>query len=248
MPKAWQLMKFFESVRFYCHHVPLDHTGRTFRDYAELTTDRLTFLVTSCFDIEYDMFDASKPKSPLLVEVKGGYVGTSSVNSIAKVLTEEGQQLLSNINQVVSIDKSSRRPMALPDWWREKYGETGKDVQQLKFHKFERPEGLTAFKVHVTRSDIDGNNHTNWSCYVRFALDGLYHNVKHKLIKIMDDLEKRGLKKMELLYSGESFDDDVLDVYVWPDTEDHTRVYAHIDKLNHFLFQGTFTFHEKPVF
>lgn len=241
-------MKFLESCRFYCHHVPLDDTGRTFRDYAEMTSDRLTFLVTSCFDIELDLYNPTKPKSPLDVKVQGGYVGGSSLNSIATVLTEEGQQLLSNVNQVVSVDKSSRRPLPLPDWWKVKYGEAGKSFSALKFHKYEKPDGVSPFKIHVVRSDIDGNQHTNWSCYVRFALDGLYHNVKHKLIKHFDDVERRGLKRMELLYSGESFDDDVLDVFVWADVDDHNKICVHIEKLSQFLFQGTFTFHENTLY
>lgn len=241
-------MKFMESARFYSHHMPLDESGRTFRDYSELTSDRLTFLVTSLFDIDVDMYDPSKPKSPIDVMIQGGYVGSSSLNSVATVVSATGQPLLKNVNQVVSVEKSTRRPLALPDWWKEKYADFGKNFEALKFHKLEKPSSVTPFKVHVARSDIDGNNHTNWSCYVRFAFDGLWHNVKHKLIKNFEDLERRGVKRMELMYSGESFDDDVLDVFVWTDETEHHKMYVHIEKLNHFLFQGTFTFHEEPIF
>jgi hypothetical protein len=31
---------------------------------------------------------------------------------------------MSNINQVVYIDPSTRKPTPLPDWWKEKYAES----------------------------------------------------------------------------------------------------------------------------
>jgi len=245
MPKPWQLMKFLEYVRFYSHHVPLDDSKRTFRDYAEITSHTLTFLVTSSFDMDAEMYDSSIPKSPLDVKIQGGHVGNSSVNSIATIYTKDGQRLLSNVNQAVFVDKATRRPKAIPDWWKEKYAESAKNYESLKFSKIKRPEGVMPFKIHVVRSDIDANNHVNWTCYVRYALDGLYHNVKHKLINGLDDFEKRGLKRMELLFSGESFDDDVLDVFVWADLEEELRAHVHIEKNSNFLFQGSFKFQEK---
>lgn len=242
------MMKLLESCRFFCHHWPLDDTGRTFRDYAELTSDRLTFLVTSVMDLSLDLYDPSKPKSPLDVKVQGGYVGNTSLNSIATVLTTDGDKLLSNVNHVVSIDKTTRRPSPLPEWWKQKNAKFGENVDALKFSKYEKPSTTQSFKVNVTRSDLDGNNHTNWSCYVRFALDGLYHHVKHGFVTGFLDLEKRGLQRMELLYSGESFDDDALDVFVWNDPEDANQVRTHIEKEGTLLFQGTFKYHAEALY
>ncbi|XP_052818893.1 uncharacterized protein LOC128244839 isoform X2 [Mya arenaria] len=248
LPKPWQMMKLLESCRFFSHHWPLDDTGRTFRDYAEVTSDRLTFLVTSSLDIEKDLYDPAKPKCPLDVVVQGGYIGSTSLNSIATVRTLDGVDLIKNVNQVVSVDKSSRRPLRLPEWWKEKYEESAKKFSALKFDRYAKPATLPSFKVHVTRSDQDGNNHTNWSCYVRFGLDGLYHNVKHGLVQHFNDLEKRGLKRMELLFSGESFDDDILDVYVWNDPDDVNKVRVHVEKEGVFLFQGMFEYFADPLY
>ncbi|KAH3769945.1 hypothetical protein DPMN_171224 [Dreissena polymorpha] len=246
LPKPWQLMKLVESARYMSHHWPMDDTGRTFRDYAELTADRLTFLVTSCFDIRMDLYDLSTPKCPLDVRVQGGFVGSSSLNSSATVITVDGKELLRNINQVVSIDKNTRRPLPLPGWWKEKYQPHGRGFSALKLDKYEKPSSLKPYKVQVARSDIDSNNHTNWSVYVRFALDGLYHNVKHGLVKHFTCLEQRGLSRMELLYSGESFDDDMLNVFVWNDDDNINRVKVHIEKNEVLLFQGSFEYFQEP--
>ncbi|XP_053401603.1 uncharacterized protein LOC123549075 isoform X2 [Mercenaria mercenaria] len=247
-PKPWQLTKMLESARFFSHHWPLDDSGRTFRDYAEVTSDRMTFLITSRMDIEYNLYDPSIPKSPLDIKVQGGYVGTSSLNSKTTVLTKCGQPLLSNINHVVSIDGATRRPKVLPDWWREKYAKSGAKFTSLKFEKYTKPDSVEPFIIHVVRSDLDGNNHTNWTCYVRFALDGIYHNAKHGKLDKFKDIDRRGLQSMELLFSGESFDEDKLEVYVWQEDGDEYKVRVHIEKEKNFIFQGTFSFFEQTLY
>ncbi|XP_060554438.1 uncharacterized protein LOC132715451 isoform X2 [Ruditapes philippinarum] len=248
LPKPWQLMKILESARFFSHHWPLDETGRTFRDYAEVTSDRMTFLITSRMDIDLNLYKPSVPKCPLDIKVQGGYVGSSSLNSIATVQTKCGQQLLSNINQVVSIDRATRRPKALPDWWREKYAKSGEQFSSLKFEKYAKPDSVEPFTIQVVRSDLDGNNHTNWSCYVRYALDGAYHNAKHGKLDSLKDIDKRGLQSMELLFSGESFDDDKLQVYAWQQEGDGDQIRVHIEKDGNFIFQATLRYFEQSLF
>lgn len=241
-------MKLLESARFFSHHWPLDEHGRTFRDYAEVTSDRMTFLVTSRMDIERSLYDTSVPKCPLDIKVQGGYIGSSSVNSIVTVQTEQSQRLLSNVNQVVSIDRVTRRPMPFPDWWKTKYEKSARSYTSLKFEKYLKPDALEPFKIHVVRSDLDAYNHTNWTCYVRFALDGLYHNVKHGKLEMFNDIDRRGLQSMELLYAGESFDDDTLNVFVWGSEEDSYRARVHIEKDENLIFQGTFSFFKETLY
>ncbi|KAL4234958.1 hypothetical protein ACF0H5_006599 [Mactra antiquata] len=240
-------MKLLESARYYCHHWPIDDTGRNFRDYAELTSDRMTFLVTSRMDIDRCIYDLNTPKNPLDVKVQSGYVGNSSLNSIATVQTLDGQRLLSNINQVVSIDRATRRPKQLPDWWREKYSKCGENASPLKFEKCSKPEGLVPFEIKVVRSDQDGNGHTNWSSYVRYSLDCIYHNAKHGRIDNFNDFNQLGLQSMELLHIGECFDDDLLSIYAWNKQQTQSTVCVHVEKDNKVIFQGTYTFYEELI-
>ena len=235
-------MKFLESVRFFAHHWPLDDNDRVFRDYAQLTDDRLTFLVTSRLDIEPAMYNSKIPKSPLDVLVQGGFIGNSSLNSITSVVTSGGQELMSNINQVVSIDRKTRRPLPLPDWWKEKYAVSAKPYQSLKFAKIDKPENIPFYDYKVARSDLDGNNHANWSVYVKFSLDAMYHFSKTGFLASFSDFDSFCISRMELMYSGESFDDDVLKVYSWEDESAPTTAVVHIYKGDNFLFQGKFQF------
>ena len=243
-PKPWHLMKFLESARFFSHHWPLDETGRIFRDYAQLTDDRLTFLVSSNFDIKREMYDAKIPKSPLDVKVRGGFIGGASLNSLAAVFTKDGLELLSNVNQVVSVDKSSRRTLPLPDWWKQKYAESAKLFKPLKFNKVETPQELPFYDYKVARSDLDGNNHANWSVYVKFALDAMYHFSKTGHLVSFSNFDELCLQKMEVMYFGESFDDDVLHVYAWEDNSSPLTIISHIYKGDKHLFQGRFRYFE----
>ena len=235
-------MKFLESARYFCHHWPLDDSGRVFRDYAQLTDDRLTFMVTARVDVTPAMYDAKIPKSPLDVVVQGGFIGNCSLNSLTTVVTSSGQELMSNTNQVVSIDKTSRRPLPLPDWWKEKYAESAKPHQPLKFSKIDKPENIPFYDYKVARSDLDGNNHANWSVYVKFALDAMYHFAKTGFLASFSNFDKFCLTRMDLMYSGESFDDDVLKVFSWEDESTPNTAVVHIYKDDSFLFQGKFTF------
>ena len=235
-------MKFMGSARFYAHHWPLDDTGRVFRDYAALTDDRLTFLVTSVIDIKREMYDFKVPKAPLDIILKGGYIGNSSLNSKTTVLTSTGLELVSNVNQVVSIDTSTRRPLPLPDWWKQKYAESAKSSQPLKFIKIEKPENIPFYDYKVARSDLDSNNHANWSVYAKFAFDAMYHFSKTGHLSSMQNFDQFCVQRMELLYIGESFDDDVLHVHAWEDNSETLTVIAHINKGDNLLFQGKFIF------
>ena len=241
-PKPYQLLKLTESARFFCHHWPLDKSGRTFRDYAQLTSDRLTFLITSKMEITEPMYNVKVPKNPLDITIQGGYVGNTSVTSIAEAFTKDGTKLLSNINQVVFVDTESRRPKQLPNWWKEKYAKSGESHNALKVDKYERPDMIEPYRIHVVRSDLDGNGHTNWSCYVRFSVDAIYNFVKNGKLLNLKDVDKRYLKLMEVMYSGESFDEDVLDVFVWSPDDSPNVAIVHIMKDSKFIFQGRYEY------
>jgi len=170
-------MKSLESVRYYVHHQPLDDTGRTFRDFAQLTDDCLMFLVTAEIEMAKEMFDFNIPKFPLHIAVHGGYVGNTSLNTITRIYNEEDTQLCSNTTHIVMIDKTSRRPKPLPVWWREKYSKLGNSQMHgpLVMKKFQKPDKTGSYQTNVAWSDTDTNLHTNWTSYARFMVDAAHH-------------------------------------------------------------------------
>ena len=242
-PKPWHLLTFLESARYYSQHWPLEISGRVFRDYAQLTDDRLTFMVSTRLDIETTMYDAKIPKAPLDVVVQGGFIGNCSLNTITTVVTKSSKKLMRNITQVVSIDKTSRRPLPLPDWWKNKYAESAKPHKPLKFSTIEKPKNVPFINYRVVRSDLDSNNHANWSVYVKYSLDAMYHFSKTGYLASFSDFDSFSLSRMDLMYSGESFDDNELQVNAWEENEcNHNTVISLILKDNQLLFQGKFKF------
>jgi len=225
-------MQLLESCKYFCGYWELQENGTP------------GFIAASSFDMSPELYDCSKPKSPLDVKLQVGHIGNCSLVNIATLMTTDGEQLVRNLTSFIAVDKDTRRSQPLPDWWKHKYAIMDKDVGLLRFSEYEKPLTAKAFKVYVNRSDQDLNGHTNWSCYVRFALDGLHHHVKHGLVSGFSDLEKRGTKRMELSYSGQSFDGDSLDVFVWKDADDINKVRTHIEKGGKLIFQGTFEFYQ----
>jgi len=225
-------MELLESCKYFCGYWELLENGTP------------GFIVASSFDMSPAMYDCSKPKSPLDAKLQIGHIGSSSFVNIATLMTTDGEQLVRNLISFIIVDTNSGRSQPLPDWWKQKYVTKGEGVGPLRFSTYEKPATAKAFRVYVSRSDQGVYNHTNWSCYVRFALDGLHHHVKHGLVSGFPDLEKRGIKRMELSYSGQSFDGDSLDVFVWNDANDVNKVGTHIEKDGKLIFQGIFEYYQ----
>lgn len=242
-PKIWNMMKLLGAVRFYAYNTPYDETGKTLRDFKQLTDDRFTFMISSELVFSKDIYDHSVPKFPLHGHVQGGYVGTSSLNTHTKIYTENESKLLcSNITQVVSVDKTTRRPKPLPDWWRQKYAEAAKSFSSLKYDKFPRQDGAGLYKCTVAWSDTDAYKHTNWSSYVRFAVDAAHHCAKKGHLPNFDENLQNGVNKAELYYCGESSEDDVIDVYAWEDQDNSKLMFFDFEKNDKSIFQCKFYF------
>ena len=230
------------SGRFFANHYPLDDTGRTFRDYKQLTEDSLTFLVTSELVFTKELYDRQIPKRPVYHTVRGGYIGNSSMNSFTSVSTEDGKLLITNINQVVTVDTTTRRPKPLPQWWKDKYAESAKDKISLKIDKFQKPESCGHYRVTVAWSDTDFNHHTTWSAYVRYVIDGAHKCQREGTLTKFEENLRNGVNKLELQYFGESLEGDGLDVYIWEEMREGYVLRAEIFKEGKSSFQCTVTF------
>lgn len=242
-PKLWQMMKLMGAARGVAYHYPQDDSGRTFRDFARMTSDRMAFMISSEVVFSKDLYDFSIKKAPLRLHVLGGYVGSSSLNTITRMFDSTEEKLLaSNITQVVSIDTETRRPKPLPDWWRDKYAESAKLHVSLKFDNIEHPSDASTYQCHVAWSDTDAYGHTNWASYARYVVDAAHHCSRKGDLKHFDSNIGHGLHKTELHYCGESFMDDTLTVYTWEDKNDSKMLYFDICKGDTSIFQSRFYF------
>ena len=209
------MMKLFSS-RIFVHHVAMDESGQTFRDFQKLTRDSMTF-VTSELKFLKPLYDLSILHKPLLVKVVGGHIGNTSLNAITIVSLESSDtELMSNINQVVYIDPSTRKPTPLPNW---------------------RPSETGHCRFQVTWTFTDGYNHANWTSYAQYVIDAAYLCSKQGSLKYFVENIKNGISKVQLHYYGESIEGDYLDINAWEDTENTKKVVFDMSKDGTSIFQ-----------
>ncbi|OWF41120.1 uncharacterized protein LOC110462886 [Mizuhopecten yessoensis] len=242
-PKLWQMMRLMGAARFFAHSHPLDQSGRTFRDFSKMSSDRMTFMISSEIIFYKELYDFSIKKTPLRMHVLGGYIGSSSLNTITKMFDSTEKVLLSSsVTQVVSIDRETRRPKPLPDWWREKYAASAKEHVSLKFDKMARPDNASSYECHVSWSDTDAYCHTNWASYARYVVDAAHHSSRKGDLPPFEENLTKGLHRIELHYCGESFMGDTLTVYSWEDQNNLNSLYFDLCKADKSIFQCKFHF------
>ncbi|XP_046563539.1 uncharacterized protein LOC124272415 [Haliotis rubra] len=225
----------------------LDETGRTIFDYAQLTSDRLTFVASSEVISEKAVYDTSVPKSPLDVLYQLGYVGKSSLSTVASIVVPStGQAILRNINHLVGMDKTSRRPKPLPDWWREKHGGSAILKNPLIVPRLQRPTDAPQYTAKVAWMHTDNYNHTNYTTYVDYCINALHYAIEKGCMGAVNkDVVKRGIKSMRNTYIGESLENDELTVWVWASDQDDRTVHFDVQKLGQSIFQSTFVYHDE---
>ena len=102
-------------------------------------------------------------KRSFAVSVELAYVGTSSLNSLAKLYSPNtGEMFVYNVNQVVSISKATRKPVRLDGWWKGKYQGFAKESEQLVIPLVSFLEKTHIYEVKVPWMDIDSNKHANY--------------------------------------------------------------------------------------
>lgn len=128
-------------ARQYVLHRPYDNSGNIFLDWPTLTSDRFTFVSSTQFKMSRSLYLAVTPKWPLDVEFVLGFVGNSSMASVSHFYNEgkTAEPLWTQMNQLVSIDKTTRKPTALPQWFKEKYAGKGCMDKGLIIKPFDRP-------------------------------------------------------------------------------------------------------------
>lgn len=220
-------MKAFESARLFAHHVK-DENGDIFRDYEKLTRDRFMFIVTSEVVLHKALYDYSVPKIPLIACVKGGYVGKTSLSHLTELKTLDGKHILAeNLNHLVSVSKDTRRPLELPEWWRNKFESK---TEPLVLKKYAVPENSASYEEVVTWSETDLNYHANWTMYARMAIDAMHHHSNGNILKHAETNLKNNLSKMQFYFFGESLLKDLVSVRLWEDEKCNSIVHSEFSK------------------
>ena len=242
------MQKLLTGVRIAAYHVPNKDTGATFLEYDKLTEDRLTFMASTRTEFShklYGLVDSVKmPTFEAILQL--GFVGNSSLNSIACLTDkEDGSFLAKNINQVVTVDKTTRKPTPIPDWWKNKYMPVVEGNERLIVPALEIPPKTYAYDIRVAWSDIDIYWHTNYLTYIRYCLDTAKDGiVKNYYAKFHDDILQYHVKSMDIMYRGESKAGDRLDVKSWENPDDPYLLHFDISVVGKTIFQNSMHFYE----
>ncbi|XP_059174205.1 uncharacterized protein LOC131954494 [Physella acuta] len=222
----------FHSVMARVYSLNRPNGDSSFLDWATLIQNRLSFVSSVAFTFSPELYNPYNDKSALNAEVYLGYLGNTSTAHVIKAFLPENDRepLWTQIIQNVCLDKETRKPIAFPDWYVEKYKEKGILDKGLFIDPITRPSKTFTHQIPIVWSDTDNNNHTNFTSYVNFAVNALHaatgqtnnSSTACVLHGVSKDTLPNGLKELQVRYLGESQDGEGLNVHIWQEEHDDT--------------------------
>ena len=200
----------------------------------------------------YYMYTAVQP-TPLLIRVSPGFIGRSSFSLETEIYNANYKELyVQHVAEFASVDKKTRKSTPLPDWFIDKYASVLSGTK-LTLPKLLQPQSdlIANYStgVKVSYSDIDFLGHTNFSTYIKYAMQAAMEasaNGKfHGLFKVphMDYIAKN----ITVSYLGESKVGDVLDINVWQNLENKQKFHCDISRNGKSINQITIEFYENEL-
>lgn len=233
------------AVRFAAYHTHNKETGTTFLEYDKLTANTLTYMASVKTEFTRELYKLVDGLSmpTFEAELQLGYVGSSSLNSIATLKNiDTGEILATNTNQVVVVDKTTRRPTPIPDWWKDKYISFVAGNKRLIVPPLEVPEKFYTQNITVAWSDMDAYRHTNYSCYIRYCQDCVLDG--HANGYFTKYQEGFWVKSMDISYRGESMPGDQLKIKCWEEANNPYLLHFDISLKDTTIFQSSIMFFE----
>lgn len=140
--------------RGYALNRPDEMSEKGFLDWPEVVKDRYTFVSSTEFRISKDLYDTRIPKWPLDAKFCLGNVGNSSVANVIEFFAhgEEKVPLWTNVTQLVAVDMATRKPTALPEWFKDKYKGKGCMDKGFIIRSFDRPPITFCHQMQVRSS------------------------------------------------------------------------------------------------
>ncbi|CAL1536198.1 unnamed protein product [Lymnaea stagnalis] len=263
-PKVTSLLSLCNTARLSTLQRPYGESS--FQDMLSVTQDKMCFVTSTSVRLSKRLYDFRVPKWTLDAEIALSFVGNTSVaNTVSFFLPgESNEPLWKHVFQIVTVDKNTRKPLALPDWFKAKYAGKGCDAKGLIIKPFQKPTKTICEQIQVVSSDTDLNHHTSYIAYIGYALDALHATVYRSkendekktngvlLHSIDEDVISNGLQYVEVVYLNESLLGQSLDVHLWQVENDKNILFS-IErdgvplcqlKLNYFADR----LHDKPIY
>ncbi|XP_064626352.1 uncharacterized protein LOC135487023 isoform X2 [Lineus longissimus] len=237
----WNLQKIFAGVRKVALDMINPNTNEPFLQISKFWKEHFVFYVSCSIDWERDFYTKGNLLSNLRQVILPGYVGTSSYNSLNKMYHQSsGKLLASSVSQLVLVSRQTRKPVALPEWWRELYKGMMPEVDSLQIKILETPGHTICYPLRVSWSDADGYRHTNMSVYIRFCMDAAATaSLGGKYKNFSGDIANIPMKRIVSVYKGESRPGDDLIVKSWEQDGRDDTIHFQIFQGDQLLFQTT---------
>ncbi|WAR04842.1 hypothetical protein MAR_020211 [Mya arenaria] len=223
----WSLMRLVESVRAYTFwkHVSTSAPNTSMMDLHDILKSRLVFIIGARLQIMDRAFhEFETPKHPLYCITALKNLGKSS-KTLSYDLFHEGsdRHLVSCDVTDVLVDEKSRKPIAYPDWWLEKYGHHVNGFRRAQLLTDVDPGSaqvnLSYFRV--TLSDTDTYRHCNWASFLKYCYESMFEHVSRdgSYAWITSDDVNAGLRHVDMLFRNEATLGDVLIVQSWSECD-----------------------------
>ena len=247
MPKLQMLLTL---ARFHVYHSENPDTGTTFLEYDKLTAQRYTFMVSTKTEMTKEFHSSlpnRKEKPRLAISIQLGFVGNSSLSSVAHLFCRDTKEVyVTNQNMVVTVDKVTRKPVPLPEWWTNKYRPLSVESQRLIIPSVPVPDEKYVTSMKALWSDMDAYRHTNYVAYIRYCFEAAMEaNATNRFSKFTGDMLHYYVKSMDILYKGESTPGDELKVSTWENKDNPYLIHFDINKAGKTIFQSHIQYFEQ---
>ena len=206
-----------------------------YANFPKAVKDYYTFVASLKTDISNSFYNIPfKPAvTPLLFKVYPGYIGKSSFNTVVDIHDQHsGELYVKNVNQLVCVNKLSRKPTNLPQWFRDKYANLNKGSSLIVPKLIKPSDDIPTHTCHirVPYSDIDLYKHTNFSAYLKYSIEAAMEASNRGIYRELFSgvLMKFRVKSVKTAFIGEAIAENMLSVTTWQDSENQQQIYCDI--------------------
>ena len=206
--------------------------------------DLLAVVAAHELHVSKEMYTNASLVRPMVYESKLGYVGTTSLSCIATYHDEKtGKQLLISEIHLAIRNSATNKPWVIEDETRQQYKISVTKEKTAIPHPPKRPQQTFKYKILVRHSDHDKLFHVNQGSFISFCLDcateaslaGFYPGFH-------GDIAWYHVKDAYVIYRGESFAGDVLNVVTWEGS--NYSVHFEIEKADDVILHCTLVFYK----
>lgn len=240
-------MSWFKAARLVVFNSPDPQLGSTFLDFDKLISDKYYFAAsirTQMTETLYQLMDVDDPPS-ISVEVNLGYAGNKSLNLVEVMSDKTSDSVLArNVIQCVLLDRATRKPASIPDWWKCKYEPFVVENRKLVLSIFPTPkENTKRYSIKPSWNDVDSNMHVGHLSYVGFCFDAAMDAVRNNFYAgFYGDILKYNVRTFESTYKGESQAGDLLTVVTWQNSQNPLLLHFSIEKDAKVIYQSSAEF------